>query len=188
MKFHSLSFFINVVFLYIVTTIKSVDSINCYQCSGTDSEHPFECNEYLDSDTDLIATDCATIHDAQYCIKRVGRYEGIAIECYQCNTSSSLECSDSLINLDGGFLQAMPCDHVYNAQYCIKQTGGISTKRFCSSLDLGNYCNYVAQPGDKLEYRTCIYTCNSDGCNVATSIKVPSMFLLCILLSFICMS
>ncbi|CAH2071485.1 unnamed protein product, partial [Iphiclides podalirius] len=109
----------------LVLTVNSVNSINCYQCSGTDSENPFECNEFLDSDTDILPTDCATIHDAQYCIKHVGRYEG-----------------------------------------------GISTKRFCSSLDLGNYCNYVAQPGDKLEYRTCIYTCNSDGCNIASNFSV----------------
>lgn len=53
-----------------------VYSINCYQCSGTDSDNPFDCNEFLEGDTDLIPTDCATIHDAQYCIKHVGRYEG----------------------------------------------------------------------------------------------------------------
>lgn len=43
--------------------------------------------------------------------------------------------------------------------------GGIGAKRFCSSLDLGNYCNYVQQPGDILTYRTCVYTCRGDGCN-----------------------
>ncbi|CAG4992289.1 unnamed protein product [Parnassius apollo] len=122
---------------FLVVTLKSVDSINCYQCSGTDSENPFQCNEFLDSDTDIVPTDCATIHDAQYCIKHVGRYEG-----------------------------------------------GISTKRFCSSLDLGNYCNYVAQPGDKLEYRTCIYTCSTDGCNTATGLKVPIFLLTLMLFSY----
>ncbi|KAG7307970.1 hypothetical protein JYU34_006597 [Plutella xylostella] len=111
--------------LCILSIIKSVHSINCYQCFGSDSNNPFECNEYLDSDNDLAPTDCATIHDAQFCIKHVGRFEG-----------------------------------------------GISTKRFCSSLDLGNYCNYVQQPGDKLEYRTCIYTCSTDGCNHATGVMV----------------
>jgi len=44
-------------------------------------------------------------------------------------------------------------------------TGGLGTKRFCSSLDLGNYCNYIRQPGDELEYRSCVYTCSSNGCN-----------------------
>lgn len=53
-----------------------VYSINCYQCSGTDSNNPFQCNEFLESDVDLVPSDCATIHDAQYCIKHVGRYEG----------------------------------------------------------------------------------------------------------------
>ncbi|KAG6444189.1 U-scoloptoxin(05)-Sm1a-like [Manduca sexta] len=106
------SFFISFIYF------KSVASISCYQCSGTDSDHPFECNEFLENDVSLVPIDCGTIHDAQYCIKHVGRYEG-----------------------------------------------GIGTKRFCSSLDLGNYCNYVQQRGDKLEYRSCIYTCSTDGCN-----------------------
>ncbi|XP_047022712.1 U-scoloptoxin(05)-Er1a [Helicoverpa zea] len=162
------------VFLYICisfTMFKTVYSINCYQCSGTDSNNPFQCNEFLESDVDLVPNDCATIHDAQYCIKHVGRYEGSSLECYQCNTSATMECGDGLMSLDGGILKPLSCDHVYNAQYCIKLTGGISTKRFCSSLDLGNYCNYVQQPGDKLEYRTCIYTCSTDGCNAGTSLK-----------------
>jgi len=46
-------------------------------------------------------------------------------------------------------------------------------KRYCSSHDLGNYCNYVKQPGDdKFEYRTCVYTCNSDGCNGSSQLTV----------------
>lgn len=100
--------------------IGSVYSIDCYQCSGTDSRQPFECNEFLDSTSNLEAANCTSIYGAKYCIKHVGRYEG-----------------------------------------------GISTKRYCSSLDLGNYCNYVQQPGDKLSYRTCVYTCSTDGCNSA---------------------
>lgn len=51
--------------------------------------------------------------------------------------------------------------------------GGIGAKRFCSSLDLGNYCNYVKQPGDELTYRTCVFTCTGDGCNPGNS-NVPS--------------
>ncbi|CAH1647048.1 unnamed protein product [Spodoptera littoralis] len=119
------------VFFYLCisfATFKTVYSINCYQCSGTDSNNPFQCNEFLETDVDLQPTDCATIHNAQYCIKHVGRFEG-----------------------------------------------GISTKRFCSSLDLGNYCNYVQQPGDKLEYRTCIFTCGSDGCNAATNLSFSAL-------------
>lgn len=56
-----------------------VYSINCYQCSGTDSNYPFECNEYLDSESGLEAIDCSLIHDAQYCIKHFGRFEGTTI-------------------------------------------------------------------------------------------------------------
>lgn len=52
-------------------------SINCYQCSGTNSNEPFECNEYLDTDTALVPIDCEGIHNAQFCIKHVGRFEGI---------------------------------------------------------------------------------------------------------------
>ncbi|XP_045519173.1 U-scoloptoxin(05)-Sm1a isoform X1 [Pieris brassicae] len=118
------------VYLFIIGTIKSVFSINCYQCSGTDSDNPFECNEYLDSETGLEPTDCSLIHDAQYCIKHIGRFEG-----------------------------------------------GIGTKRYCSSLDLGNQCKYVQQPGDKLEYRTCIHTCTTDGCNSTGSLKISAMLL-----------
>ncbi|VVC88333.1 unnamed protein product [Leptidea sinapis] len=109
--------------LIIVTAMKTVYSINCYQCSGSDSNNPFECNEYLDSETNLIANDCSSIHNAQYCIKHVGRFEGGSIECYQCNTTSELECSDGMMKLDGGMLSATPCDQVYNAQYCIKEIG-----------------------------------------------------------------
>ncbi|XP_060801837.1 U-scoloptoxin(05)-Sm1a [Amyelois transitella] len=169
-----------------LSIVKSVDSISCYQCSGTDSDNPFECNEFLDSNTGLEPVDCSNIHDAQYCIKHVGRNEGIAIECYQCNSSATMECGDALMNLDGGVLSPTSCEHVHNAQYCIKLTGGISTKRYCSSLDLGNYCNYVQQAGDKLEYRTCIYTCSSDGCNAATSLKVSLFLFGSFVLAYLC--
>lgn len=48
--------------------------------------------------------------------------------------------------------------------------GGIGTKRFCSAVHMGNYCDYVRQPGDKLTYRTCVFTCSGDGCNPAMSL------------------
>ncbi|CAH2239945.1 U-scoloptoxin(05)-Sm1a isoform X1 [Pararge aegeria] len=114
-----------------VNTLKTVLSVSCYQCSGTDSNEPFECNEFLDSNSQISHTDCEGIHDAQFCIKHVGRFEG-----------------------------------------------GIGTKRFCSSLDLGNYCNYVQQPGDKLEYRTCIYTCGTDGCNGTVALRISAVNLI----------
>lgn len=45
-------------------------------------------------------------------------------------------------------------------------------KRYCASHDLGNYCEYVQQPGDVREYRTCVYTCDSDGCNGSNQVKL----------------
>lgn len=60
--------------------------------------------------------------------------------------------------------------------------GGLGVKRYCSSHDLGNYCDYVQQPGDTLEYRTCVYTCDSDDCNGSNQVK---LFGLLIGISFI---
>jgi hypothetical protein len=41
---------------------------------------------------------------------------------------------------------------VVQASYCIKMTGvfegKLGTKRFCSSRDWGNYCEYIQRPGD----------------------------------------
>lgn len=61
--------------------------------------------------------------------------------------------------------------HIVLTMY--SKIGGIGTKRFCSAVDMGNYCDYVKQPGDKLTYRTCVYTCTGHGCNPATS-SMPS--------------
>ncbi|KAK9871355.1 hypothetical protein WA026_011621 [Henosepilachna vigintioctopunctata] len=106
-------------FVAVCATLFTMSSaIECYQCSGSDPEKPFQCNEWLSSDIDIQPNSCDNVFDAKYCVKHTGRFEG-----------------------------------------------GIGAKRFCSSLDLGNYCNYVRQPGDLLTYRTCIYTCTGDGCN-----------------------
>ncbi|XP_019763352.2 U-scoloptoxin(05)-Er1a isoform X2 [Dendroctonus ponderosae] len=105
-------------FLFIAFIATST-ALNCYQCNGSDSSKPFQCNEWLTADIDI---------------------------------------------------KPEPCDAVYGAKYCIKTTGrfqGIGTSRYCSSNHMGNYCNYVKQPGDTLWYRSCIYTCTGDGCNHA---------------------
>ncbi|VVC44701.1 Hypothetical protein CINCED_3A024806 [Cinara cedri] len=101
----------------------------------------------------------------------------VSISCYQCNSTdieNQFLCSEFMDTQDFG-LSARPCTDVYNAAYCIKLVGryegGLGTKRYCSSHDLGNYCNYVRQPGDTKNYRTCVYTCNSDGCNGSTLVK-----------------
>jgi hypothetical protein len=106
----------------------------------------------------------------------------LTLDCYQCSGSDPtkpFQCNEWLTSdID---IKPEPCDNVYDAQYCIKHIGrfegGIGAKRFCSSLDLGNYCNYVKQPGDILLYRTCVFTCSGDGCN-ASSFTKPGSFLL----------
>ncbi|XP_011303429.1 uncharacterized protein bou isoform X1 [Fopius arisanus] len=95
------------------------------------------------------------------------------IDCYRCNNTSGkhqFQCNEFLTNdID---MVPEPCDDVFGAQYCVKHVGryegGIGTKRYCSSVHMGNFCEYVKQVGDTLEYRTCVYTCSSDGCNPAT--------------------
>ncbi|XP_055376998.1 U-scoloptoxin(05)-Sm1a isoform X2 [Condylostylus longicornis] len=97
-----------------------------------------------------------------------------SIYCYQCSSAETMSCSDLIINMPDSPLKPEPCDHVIEAQYCIKSTalnGGIGAKRYCSSKDLGNYCDYVKQRGDTMEYRSCIFTCSTDGCNNTISIQ-----------------
>ncbi|XP_043683047.1 omega-scoloptoxin(05)-Ssm1a isoform X1 [Vespula pensylvanica] len=157
-----------VIFLIYIGT---VHSIRCYQCTSTNNTHPFQCNEFLTNDIDIEPESCDAIFGAQYCVKHVGRFE--ALECYQCTSADEWQCSDGELIKDS--LQPINCSYIYKAHYCVKTIGryggGVGTKRFCSTSHLGNYCNYVLQPGDKLTYRTCIYTCNSDGCNSISSLR-----------------
>ncbi|XP_067208909.1 UPAR/Ly6 domain-containing protein bou isoform X2 [Linepithema humile] len=150
-------------------------SIRCYRCNSTSTTYPFQCNEFLKSDVDLQPESCNDVYGAQYCVKHIGRFEAIALDCYQCASGDEWKCMDG--DLVANFLVPANCSHVHDARYCIKSIGryggGIGTKRFCSSAHLGNYCDYVKQPGDKLTYRTCVYTCSTDGCNSAKSF-VPS--------------
>ncbi|XP_044738820.1 U-scoloptoxin(05)-Er1a [Chrysoperla carnea] len=113
----------------------------------------------------------------------------ISIKCFQCSGTNStqhpFQCNEWLSDYD---MEPKSCDSVYGAKYCIKHIGrfegGIGAKRFCSSLDLGNYCNYVKQPGDILEYRTCVFTCTGDGCNSSNHLLstkyqyLPSIFII----------
>ncbi|XP_047112260.1 U-scoloptoxin(05)-Sm1a [Schistocerca piceifrons] len=102
-----------------------------------------------------------------------------AIWCYQCRSTDHkdpFQCGEYMTSDIS--IEPLDCKAVYNAQYCVKQTGrfegGLGTKRFCSSHDLGNYCNYIQQPGDELEYRSCVYTCSTDGCNAA-NVQQPTV-------------
>uniref|UniRef100_A0A1B6G421 Uncharacterized protein n=1 Tax=Cuerna arida TaxID=1464854 RepID=A0A1B6G421_9HEMI len=104
------------------------------------------------------------------------------INCYQCTSATNIDCSNQLIqDTEGSSLEPSSCNFLFEARYCIKATGlhsgGLGTKRFCSSLDLGNYCNYIKQPGDVMEYRSCVYTCDSDGCNASPHLTQLSVAL-----------
>lgn len=115
-----------------------------------------------------------------------------SLHCYQCNSTNStvpFQCTEVL----SSDVDIVPesCDAVFGAKYCVKHTGrfedGIGTKRFCSSQDLGNYCDYVKHAGDKLTYRSCIFTCTGDGCNPATTSQSTAgiwILSIAILLSF----
>ncbi|XP_014470286.1 PREDICTED: uncharacterized protein LOC106742134 isoform X1 [Dinoponera quadriceps] len=123
----------------------------------------------------MVGTKCCNNVYALLAILLLLIETGHSIRCYQCNSTSNeypFQCNEVLSSdVD---LQPEACDDVYGAQYCVKHTGrfegGIGTKRFCSAVHMGNYCDYVKQPGDKLTYRTCVFTCSGDGCNLATSV------------------
>ncbi|KAH8420417.1 hypothetical protein KR009_010084 [Drosophila setifemur] len=100
-----------------------------------------------------------------------------AIECYVCDTSDTeqpFQCGEWFERYDQPDIQPQNCSSVHGAQFCVKHVGrfegGIGAKRFCSSKDLGNYCDYVRNKGDRMDYRSCIYTCDTDGCNAAPSL------------------
>ncbi|CAO1305395.1 unnamed protein product [Diamesa hyperborea] len=106
-----------------------------------------------------------------------------AIECYICNatdTSSPFQCGEWFDRYDIPDIKPISCDSVHGAKYCIKHTGrfegGIGAIRYCSSNDLGNYCDYVQNKGDKMEYRSCVYTCDTDGCNHSSTITASMSF------------
>ncbi|EDV44435.1 uncharacterized protein Dana_GF20356 [Drosophila ananassae] len=99
------------------------------------------------------------------------------IECYVCDTSDTdqpFQCGEWFERYDEPDIQPQNCSSVHGAQFCVKHVGrfegGIGAKRFCSSKDLGNYCDYVRNKGDRMDYRSCIYTCDTDGCNAAFSL------------------
>ncbi|KAH8265901.1 hypothetical protein KR038_010044 [Drosophila bunnanda] len=100
-----------------------------------------------------------------------------AIDCYVCDTSDTehpFQCGEWFERYDEPDIQPQNCSSVHGAQFCVKHVGrfegGIGAKRFCSSKDLGNYCDYVRNKGDRMDYRSCIYTCDTDGCNAAAAV------------------
>ncbi|CAG0912745.1 unnamed protein product [Notodromas monacha] len=93
------------------------------------------------------------------------------LQCYQCTSSEELQCGESLRS--DTTLEPSTCNE-YDAKFCVKMTGlfegEMGTKRMCTSVDMGNMCEYITRPGDKREYRSCFYTCSADGCNGAASV------------------
>ncbi|XP_014252827.1 uncharacterized protein LOC106668505 isoform X1 [Cimex lectularius] len=111
-----------------------------------------------------------------------------SILCYQCNSTDTInpyQCTEFLE--DDIDIEPKPCDEVFGAAYCIKHTGrfegGFGTRRYCSSVDLGNYCDTISQIGDQRKYRSCKYTCSTDGCN--SSVKTTGNIALTAVLSAI---
>ena len=109
-----------------------------------------------------------------YCFLTWNKSLVTALSCYECDSSSNFTCTErwdpseptvqKYLNFD--------CSHVHQAKYCVKMTGiydgKLGTKRFCSSKDWGNYCEYIKRPGDTQEYRSCIFSCSRSGCNTAS--------------------
>jgi len=99
---------------------------------------------------------------------------GECISCFNCSSVNDNYCPAEMSHHDEGIVPYVSCSGIYEAQYCVKTTGvnggSLGTTRFCSSRDVGNYCEYIQRPGDSLEYRSCVYTCSSDGCNAAHSL------------------
>lgn len=40
---------------------------------------PFQCNEWLNNDVDIDPQPCDNVYGASYCVKHIGRFEGILL-------------------------------------------------------------------------------------------------------------
>lgn len=91
-----------------------------------------------------------------------------ALRCFQCDSSKDEYCPETWDRTD---IEPESCDHIDYPAFCVKTTGIfgaiVGTRRFCSSRNMDNACLEVNIPQDPRIYYSCIYTCNSDGCNAA---------------------
>lgn len=68
--------FISIVFVFIIGYGQkhTVEAIKCYECTSSVDVH---CTETMDvRDTNLEPVDCSYLHDAQYCVKTIGIFNG----------------------------------------------------------------------------------------------------------------
>ncbi|KAJ8318248.1 hypothetical protein KUTeg_003339 [Tegillarca granosa] len=101
------------------------------------------------------------------------KYTALSLNCVQCNSTLDHNCQEKFEQDNpNNPIKSTKCT-IWNARYCIKVTGlygGIvGTHRFCTSRDLGNQCQDISYPNHDRMYRACVYTCESDDCNSATS-------------------
>lgn len=71
-------------------------------CNATDSATPFQCGEWFERfDTpDIEPQDCSGVHGAKYCIKHIGRFEGILLRMSRVILESGTNgCSERFIGL-----------------------------------------------------------------------------------------
>lgn len=59
---------------------------------------------------------------------------GRTLNCYQCSASKTMQCSDAMIHMDG--IEPESCDHVFDAQYCIKSTSLDGTSFWNDNLQI----------------------------------------------------
>lgn len=87
---------IKLIFLYAFTKfIQLATAISCYVCNSTDTTQPFECSEWFEryDRPDIQPVDCSAVHGAKYCVKHIGRFEGLR------RFSLPLECGSTNFNI-----------------------------------------------------------------------------------------
>ncbi|KAL7013430.1 hypothetical protein ACKWTF_015389 [Chironomus riparius] len=93
--------------------------------------------------------------------------EASAIKCYQCNALICDQLFDGNQPID---IEPAECDK--SAKYCVKLVGVFEAlgkagaMRYCSTHNFRNNCKLVDNKELGDAYEQCIYTCDSDGCNI----------------------
>lgn len=81
-KFHPLFVFRSPFFQQIYRLYLAL-AIRCYVCNTTSSLNaPFQCSEWFDryDKPDIEPQDCSNVIGAKYCIKHIGRFEGLSMK------------------------------------------------------------------------------------------------------------